>query len=60
MQVISRTQNESVVIGDDLIVTVLEISDDEVRIAIEYRDGAPLPATLGIPQGESEPRRVPR
>ncbi len=35
MHVISRRENESVVIDQNIIVTVLEIQPDCVRIAIE-------------------------
>jgi len=34
MIVISRHVNESVVIGEDIVVTVLEVSDDHVRLGI--------------------------
>lgn len=35
MQVISRREQESIVIGDRIVVTVLEVSNDYVRLAIE-------------------------
>ena len=35
MQIISRRENEAIVIGDDILVTVLEVEDDFVRLAIE-------------------------
>lgn len=40
MIVIPREEGEAVLIGGGVIVTVLEIRDDEVRLAIEYPDGA--------------------
>ena len=41
MIVIPREEGEAVLIGDDVIVTVLEIRGDEVRLAIEYPNGDP-------------------
>ena len=35
MQIISRRENESIVIDNRIIVTVLEFEDDFVRLAIE-------------------------
>ena len=35
MIVISRKQNESIVFGDDIIITVIEIRGDKVRIGVE-------------------------
>ena len=34
MQVISRAENEGLVIGDDIQVTVLKVAKTEVRLAI--------------------------
>ena len=34
MQIISRQENEGLVIGDDIHVTVLKIQETEVRLAI--------------------------
>ncbi len=42
MIVIPREEGEAVLIGDGVIVTVLEIRDDEVRLAIEYPDDEPM------------------
>ncbi len=39
MTLISRKAGESIVIGDDIIVTIVEIRDDEVRLSIEYPPG---------------------
>ena len=36
MIVINRQKNQSIVIGDDIIVTVIEIRGDKVRLGIEY------------------------
>lgn len=35
MYVFSRKENESLVIGDDIIITVVEIRGDEVRLGVE-------------------------
>jgi len=35
MQVISRQKGESLVIGDDIIITVVEIRGDKVRLGVE-------------------------
>ena len=42
MLVLSRKYNESVVIGDDVFITVVEINGDKVRLGIE----APKSATV--------------
>ena len=36
MITIPRKKGESIVIGDSIILTIIEIDDDEVRISIEY------------------------
>ncbi|MDY0164903.1 MAG: carbon storage regulator [Thermoguttaceae bacterium] len=36
MIVIPRKKGESIVIGDNIIVTIVEIRGDEVRISIEH------------------------
>jgi carbon storage regulator len=36
---ISRTKDESIVLGDDVILTVIEIRGDKVRLAIEHPKG---------------------
>ena len=41
MQIISRRVNESLVIGDEIHVTVLEIRDDHVRLAISSPSECP-------------------
>jgi len=35
MLVIPRKKNEAIVVGDDIIVTVIEIRDDKVRLGID-------------------------
>ena len=39
MLVIPRKSAESIVIGDNIILTIIEVQDDEVRLAIEYPPG---------------------
>ena len=39
MQVISRAENESIQIGDNLTVTVVEINNQYVRLGITSTDG---------------------
>jgi carbon storage regulator len=41
--VIPRKQGESVVIDDDVILTVIEVRGDKVRLGIEHRKGATVP-----------------
>src|SRR6516165_10428688 len=41
--VIRREKGESVVIGDDIILTVIEVRGDKVRLGIEHRKGATVP-----------------
>jgi carbon storage regulator len=42
MHVFSRKQNESLVIGDSIIVTVIEIRGDKVRLGIEHPLDVPV------------------
>jgi carbon storage regulator len=39
MLVIPRKKDEAIVIGDHIEVTVVEVQDDEVRLAIDYPKG---------------------
>ena len=50
MIVIPREEGEGVMIGDDVVVTVVEIRGDTVRLAIEY------PEDQTLQRGESRPR----
>lgn len=43
MQVISRHKGESLVIGDDIIITVVEIRGDKVRLGVEAPKEIPTP-----------------
>jgi len=40
MLVIPRKKGESVVIGDNIVLTVIEIREDRVRLGIEHPPGA--------------------
>ena len=42
MLVLSRKRNESVVIGDKIVVTLLEIRGDKVRLGIEAPQDIPV------------------
>ena len=42
MIVISRHKDESVIIGDDIIVTVVDIRGDKVRLGIEHPPEVPV------------------
>jgi len=42
MIVISRQRDESIIIGDDIIVTVVEIRGDKVRLGIEHPTEVPV------------------
>ena len=35
MLVLSRKRNESIIIGDNIIITVVDIRDDKIRLGIE-------------------------
>jgi carbon storage regulator len=48
--VIPREEGEGVMIGDGVIVTVIEIREDKVRLAIEY------PEDMTVQRGETRPR----
>lgn len=41
MHVISRRENEGIVIDQNIVVTVLEIAEDFVRLAIQSPDEVP-------------------
>jgi carbon storage regulator len=42
MHIVSRKKNEGLVIGDNIIVTVIEIRGDKVRLGIELPPGMAL------------------
>ena len=42
MLVLSRAKNESIVINDDIKITVVEIRGDKVRLGIDAPDAVPV------------------
>lgn len=46
MLVLSRKENETIQIGDDIVIRILEVKGDNVRIGIE------APKTVDILRGE--------
>jgi sRNA-binding carbon storage regulator CsrA len=40
MRIFTLAEDEAVAIGEDLVIRVLEVTDDEVRLAIESLEGA--------------------
>jgi carbon storage regulator len=42
MLVLSRKKNESIVIRDDIVITVVEVRGDKVRLGIEAPKQAPV------------------
>ncbi len=60
MVIIPRSKGESIVIGDDLLVTVLEVEGDEVRFSVESLSGQTdgIPGMLeAVAERESSKRR---
>ncbi len=69
MLVLSRKKDESIIIRDDIVVTVVEVRGDKVRLGIEAprevsvhrreiydaikRSQSPLPESLEVPQTQS-------
>ena len=42
MLVLSRKNNQSIIIGDDVVVTVVEIRGDKVRLGVEAPKSVPV------------------
>ena len=42
MILVSRMKNESIVLGDDIILTVIEIRGDKVRLGVEHPQGVKI------------------
>ena len=42
MIIMSRRKNESVVIGDDIVITVLEVWGDKVRLGVVHPKDVPV------------------
>ena len=53
MLVLSRQRDESIIIGDNVQITVVDIRGDKVRLLIEISDGPRklLTTTLGLRRG---------
>ena len=52
MLIIPRSKSQSVVIGDAIIVNVVEVEGDEVQLSIEYPEG------VSVRRGEVVAERV--
>ncbi len=42
MLVLSRKKNESIVLGNDIVITIVEIKGDKVRLGIEAPKDVPV------------------
>ena len=42
MLVLSRHRNESIMVGDDIVITVVDIRGDKVRLGIEAPNTTPV------------------
>ncbi len=62
MIVIPRKEGESIVIGNEIIVTVIEVLDDEVRVSIEHLPDGPddPPEITDVVLEEEQVRKRPR
>ena len=62
MLVLSRRERENILLGDDIVITVIKITPDKVRLGVEAppsvlvlrgeldrRDTVGLPANVGVP-----------
>jgi carbon storage regulator len=60
--VIPRTRGESIAIGDDIVVTVIEVRGDSVRVAIERTTDSPQHDAEDCEAGEEHEavRKLPR
>ncbi len=54
MLVLSRQRDESIIIGDNIVITVVDIRGDKVRLGIE----APRPPIV-VPNRTEAPKEVP-
>ena len=60
MLILSRKVGESLLIADDIVVTVLEVRGKQVRIGIKARDDVTiLREELAVGVVRKEPQRVP-
>jgi carbon storage regulator CsrA len=54
------TANESIIIDDDIVVTVLEVNEEEVRLSLEIPDDSPeLRRKIAETLPGGAPREVP-
>ncbi|MFO0959052.1 MAG: carbon storage regulator CsrA [Isosphaeraceae bacterium] len=53
MLVLSRKLGERIIIGDNIVVTVVKIDRNQIRVGIE------APAEVGVYREEIAPKRVP-
>jgi carbon storage regulator len=62
VHIIPRSPGESIVIGDDLVITVLEVLGDEVRLSVEHLSGVAVGSCEVVETtADAEPaRRLPR
>lgn len=64
MLILSRKKGESIVIGDDIVITVVEIRGDKVRLGIEAPRSVPVHRyevkrliDAGVPRDQSVKRK---
>ena len=60
MIVIPRMKNESIVLGDDIILTVIEIKGDKVRLGVEHQRVARFTGRRCTRRYAARNRSVPR
>jgi carbon storage regulator CsrA len=58
MNVISRRENESVVIGAEVVITVLEVANDHVRLAIKSPTEGYREETLFVPVSDEHQKTL--
>ena len=58
MNVISCRENERVVIGDDVVITVLEVANDRVRLGINSPHEGYREETLFLPESDNQTRTL--
>ena len=56
MLVLSRHRDESIIIGDDIIVTIVDIRGDKVRLGIEAPRTVPVFRQELLPINPTEPK----
>jgi carbon storage regulator len=58
MLVLSRKESERLLIGDDIVITVVRVQGDKVRIGIEAPQHIPVVRAELRPERETDPRPV--